>query len=602
MKKFILILTLFSTLLLAQGLPLVLKIYSTNKDINITNIAQYRSNFQIEIQDEKDVEFEIVLINSEEPSTLRQNNIYKFNWIMVEFDENLSSGNYWIEHTVFNFIEHTFKDTQSLEHFSIVGKKIFSFHYDKKKDSKRYFFKSLTSQSHVIAKASLYTPQSFSLWVEEYGIKSLVSFFFFGLIFMTALYNGALYIYNHEKSFFYYMLMQFFMVGVLFYQMDMVDIYVMGDVENEEIAIFFYFIIVEIVILFMLWFVRSFLETKKYLPFHDKILSYITIVAVVDLVFFFIPILLILQIYTFIVLYIIWVAWLRLKQGYKPARFFLFGWFALALGIFLSEYFEDDLSFDPLLVGSTIEALFLAVAISYKMREIRNSKEEQKELLVHQSRLASMGDMLGNIAHQWRQPLTRLGFILMNIEQKDKQNIHEEKLEEAEIQIEFMSQTINDFRNFYAPNKAKELFSLAEESQNIVDFIAFEKIELIVKIVEDREILNYKNEYKQVLLNLLTNAKDVLMERAVLLPKIVIEINGLVVKISDNGGGVYGSNIQKIFEPYFSTKESGLGIGLYMSKMIVEKNMKGSISVFNAEDGAVFRIKFVGGNHTMPMT
>ena len=592
MKKFILILTLFSTLLLAQGLPLVLKIYSTNKDINITNIAQYRSNFQIEIQDEKDVEFEIVLINSEEPSTLKQNNIYKFNWIMIEFDENLSSGNYWIEHTVFDFIEHTFKDTQSLEHFSIVGKKIFSFHYDGNKDSKRYFFKSVTSQSHVIAKASLYTPQSFSLWVEEYGIKSLVSFFFFGLIFMTALYNGALYIYNREKSFFYYMLMQFFMVGVLFYQMDMVDIYVMGNVENEEIAIFFYFIIVEVVILFMLWFVRSFLETKKYLPFHDKILSYITIVAVVDLVFFFIPILLILQIYTFIVLYIIWVAWLRLKQGYKPARFFLFGWFALALGIFLSEYFEDDLSFDPLLVGSTIEALFLAVAISYKMREIRNSKEEQKELLIHQSRLASMGDMLGNIAHQWRQPLTRLGFILMNIEQKDKQNIHEEKLEEAEIQIEFMSQTINDFRNFYAPNKAKELFSLAEESQNIVDFIAFEKIELTVKIVEDREILNYKNEYKQVLLNLLTNAKDVLIERAVLLPKIVIEINGLVVKISDNGGGVHGSNIQKIFEPYFSTKESGLGIGLYMSKMIVEKNMQGLISVSNGRNGAIFWLDF----------
>jgi len=306
-----------------------------------------------------------------------------------------------------------------------------------------------------------------------------------------------------------------------------------------------------------------------------------------------VPIMLIFQLYSFMLLYVVWVAWLRLRQGYRPALFFMFGWFALMLGVFISDFLSDEyLFFDSILIGSTIEAFFLAIAISYKMREIKDEKEEQKELLVHQSRLASMGEMLGNIAHQWRQPLTRLGYILMNIEKKDIEKHHEKKLEEASIQLEFMSETIDDFRNFYAPNKAKELFFLAKESQMIVDIISFKEIKLDLKIIEDAEILNYKNEYKQVLLNLLSNAKDVLLEREVASPKVIIEIEGTLVKVSDNAGGIYNKEIQKIFEPYFTTKERGLGIGLYMSKIIIEKNMGGTIEVSNGKNGAVFSLDF----------
>ena len=105
-------------------------------------------------------------------------------------------------------------------------------------------------------------------------------------------------------------------------------------------------------------------------------------------------------------------------------------------------------------------------------------------------------------------------------------------------------------------------------------------------------ILNYKNEYKQVLLNLLTNAKDILLERKIALPKIIIKINSTTVRISDNAGGIRIKNIEKIFEPYFTTKEKGMGIGLYMSKIIIEKNMGGKMNVRNGEDGAVFQIIF----------
>ncbi len=597
MKKIILILILLTSFTLAMGKPLLLKSFHTNEEINISSIANYSSQFKRETQDEKDIDFEIVLFNSEEDSTLKQNNTKKYTWLMLELDKNLTSGNYWIEHTDFQFTQHTFTKHQLVDNFSLLGRKFTSFTYDKTKDSRVYFLKAVPSQSHVVAKASLFTPQSFSTWSNVYSLKILFYFFLFGLIFMTAIYNGAFYLYNREKSFLYYMFMQLFMVGVLIYQTDIIQIYVMGDVENEEVAIFFYFVIVELAIIFILYFIRAFLETKKYLPVHDKILHYITLFAWVDLVLFFVPIMLILKIYSFIIFYVVMVAVLRFRQGYRPALFFIVGWSALMIGVFVSDFFPDDfLAIDPLVIGSTIEALFLAIAISYKMRVIRDEKEQQKELLVHQSKLASMGEMLGNIAHQWRQPLTRMGYILMNIEAKDKEKRHEKKLEEASIQLEFMSQTINDFRDFYAPNKAKEEFSLQLATQESLEIMkhTFQsdniEIELIVK--EDTMLFNYKNEYKQVLLNLLSNAKDILKERSIVNPKVTITLEQGSIKVEDNAGGVPKAILKRVFEPYFTTKEGNSGIGLYMSKMIVERNMGGELQISNGVSGATCQIIF----------
>jgi len=204
-----------------------------------------------------------------------------------------------------------------------------------------------------------------------------------------------------------------------------------------------------------------------------------------------------------------------------------------------------------------------------------------------------MGEMLGNIAHQWRQPLTRMGYILMNIESKDKENRHTHKLEEASMQLEFMSQTIDDFRDFYKPDKKKETFNLADETQKVLTLLDLKEIEVRLDAKEKVSIFNHKNAYKQVLLNLLTNAKDALNERAIPSPKIDITIEQNAVTITDNAGGIEAENIQRIFEPYFSTKAKGLGIGLYMSKVIVEKNMGGVMRAENSEYGALFRFSFM---------
>jgi signal transduction histidine kinase len=184
----------------------------------------------------------------------------------------------------------------------------------------------------------------------------------------------------------------------------------------------------------------------------------------------------------------------------------------------------------------------------------------------------------------------RLAFICMNVEKLDEKQVRSQKLKEANEQLEFMSQTIDDFRNFYAPSKEKESFSLAEESQNIIDFINYKNIDIALTVKEDHQVVNYKNEFKQVLLNLLNNAKDVLEERNIIEPKISILIDKNMLSIKDNAGGIKLDNIEQIFDPYFSTKEQGLGIGLYISKIIIEKNMGGKLSVQNFDDGVEFRV------------
>jgi signal transduction histidine kinase len=230
---------------------------------------------------------------------------------------------------------------------------------------------------------------------------------------------------------------------------------------------------------------------------------------------------------------------------------------------------------------------------------VAKAKEEQKELLVHQSKLASMGEMIGNIAHQWRQPLTHLSYILMNIQEAYKHGeldteYLDKKTHEANTQINFMSDTIDDFKDFYLPKKEKEDFSLLTATKETLEIMknTFEHngIEVALIIKGDSTLHNYKNEYKQVLLNLLSNAKDVLLERGTKSPKVTIIIKEHSISIEDNAGGIKEEVLERIYEPYFTTKEGNSGIGLYMSKMIIERNMEGRLELKNLEEGASFHI------------
>ena len=244
--------------------------------------------------------------------------------------------------------------------------------------------------------------------------------------------------------------------------------------------------------------------------------------------------------------------------------------------------------------------------LEYKIQEEIDKRLEQEQILIQQSKLASMGEIIGNIAHQWRQPLAQIVAIFMNIKvTSDFNKITPEylnsKIEEANSLTHYMSQTIDDFQNFFKPQSQKELFSIEKACREalfiIESSLKYHEIKVEFILLDELKTVGYKNEYSQVILNVLNNAKNILLEREIKNPYINIMIkegeNFAIVKIEDNGGGIDKDILEKIFEPYFTTrhKTQGTGIGLYMSKNIIENNMHGYINVKNTDVGACFTIK-----------
>lgn len=232
-----------------------------------------------------------------------------------------------------------------------------------------------------------------------------------------------------------------------------------------------------------------------------------------------------------------------------------------------------------------------------------NELRQKDQTLIQQNRLASMGEMINNIAHQWRQPLNMIGLIIQGLpECKDLSQAElDYEVERIMDLIMHMSQTIDDFRNFFHKDKMKSQFSANQAVAKAVEFFRPSLVDkgINISITEQPtvSVFGYSNEYSQVLLNILGNAKDVLLERNIAEPRIDIGITQAddrsVVTISDNGGGISTDVMPKIFDPYFTTKEmtQGTGIGLYMSKIIIEQNMGGRLSVRNVDGGVVFCIE-----------
>ena len=237
--------------------------------------------------------------------------------------------------------------------------------------------------------------------------------------------------------------------------------------------------------------------------------------------------------------------------------------------------------------------------IESAVRELR----QKDQALIQQNRLASMGEMINNIAHQWRQPLNVISLIVQGLpECKDlSQEALNQEIERIMGVVLHMSQTIDDFRYFFRQDKKMSRFSANQAVAKAVDFITPSLIDkgICITVSDQSEVavFGYSNEYAQVLLNLLSNAKDALAETKPLDPHMVISITRVeersVVTITDNGGGISSDVMPRIFDPYFTTKEKlqGSGIGLYMSKIIIEQNMGGSLTAENIAGGVTFRIE-----------
>jgi len=237
--------------------------------------------------------------------------------------------------------------------------------------------------------------------------------------------------------------------------------------------------------------------------------------------------------------------------------------------------------------------------------EIEKNKLKDQQLL-HNARLARMGEMISMIAHQWRQPLSIISSLGSTINIKATlgtlQNENAVEISNKIIDnILHLSTTIDDFRDFFKPDKVKKQTSFSKILDDVFNIIKVSIINKNIQIhqeLEDySEFINYENELKQVVLNLLKNAEDVIVDKKVVDGYIKIKTyaneNNIYLEISDNGGGVDIEIINRIFEPYFSTKnqKSGTGLGLYMSKVIVEEHCNGKLDVYNSDEGAVFRLQ-----------
>ena len=240
--------------------------------------------------------------------------------------------------------------------------------------------------------------------------------------------------------------------------------------------------------------------------------------------------------------------------------------------------------------------------------ELDKNREKEKQLIL-QSRLAQMGEMISMIAHQWRQPLSAISATSVSLRLKaelgraDREIVIKLSGDIAKYS-EHLSSTIDDFRNFFKPNKESEIATYNELIKSVLGIINSSLISKNIKLIQELESKNefntYSNELKQVILNLVKNAEDVLIENSIENPYIKIKTYELkdeklkyVLEISDNGGGISPDIIDKIFDPYFSTKldKNGTGLGLYMSKIIIQEHCMGTLDVYNNKDGAIFKIK-----------
>ncbi len=257
----------------------------------------------------------------------------------------------------------------------------------------------------------------------------------------------------------------------------------------------------------------------------------------------------------------------------------------------------------------------LAVA-NRQLREFQETLQEKitksvteirmkDHIMMLQSRQAVMGEMIGHIAHQWRQPLNTIGLLTQSLifsfrNSKLTDELLDERVNRIMGVLDHMSTTIDDFRNFFNPNRVKTMFSIEKVVKKTISFVesSFQnhKVTVDFEKEEDCQIEGYENEYSQVLMNLLINAKDALVENRKENRQIHIRLNRRTsrscLEVQDNAGGIAPNIQKKIFEPYFTTKtnQNGTGLGLYICKTIVERNMSGYIDIRNNDDGAVFTI------------
>lgn len=231
-----------------------------------------------------------------------------------------------------------------------------------------------------------------------------------------------------------------------------------------------------------------------------------------------------------------------------------------------------------------------------KLKKDSDEIELHKQSLVQKHKLSMLGDMLGFISHEWKEPLSRISSYLINIQINNRNTSINEKIDSCQNEIQFMNNVLNDFKTFYISSSNKKIFLISKEIEYILTLIRSDlivnKIDVDFNSLEKHNecFVGQGNEFSQVLLILLTNSKEAFINRNIKNRKINISLVDSSVYYSDNAGGIDNKDIDKIFLTEFSTKKQNMGIGLHFAKLIVEEKLEAKITVNNIRNGLEFKI------------
>ena len=441
--------------------------------------------------------------------------------------------------------------------------------------------------------------------------RQLVLTIFFAILFVIIIYNLTLYFRVRDVLYLYYSL---FILTFFIHQLSiegMIAYFLPNYPEIIRLQAYIPVYNLAIVVTAMFLFVKEFLNLHRYrvingilkgflvlmlgiLIFHSKenyILNYMTSLSLL------------------FVLYLEYIGiYLFVTKKEKYAKYFFMIWSISLTGIIgtILYYVGVLLSPIPYLLEFTliIEVLSFSMVLATKMEDSKKEKLKKEKIILEQSKLASMGEMLQNISHQWRQPLCEINAVAMKIDADfSKKRLDADSLETDLLRVEnitnHMSQTIESFSAYFKESKEKDSTTIEKVVDKALNIVQSKLKNIDVEVViEDRStILVNTSDLIQVILVVLNNGVDAMYLKKIIDKKIIIHVkkieNKNILEVEDNGGGIKREILDKIFEPYFTTKfkSDGIGIGLYMARRLVEDSLNGEIDVTNTQTGAKLSIR-----------
>jgi signal transduction histidine kinase len=446
----------------------------------------------------------------------------------------------------------------------------------------------------------------------DWDLMAYAMIFTGAIFFALSIYNTFLYFMLKDKAYLYYCI---YLLG--FFGFNLFGLGYLPIFESFDISLAYYILLLTILIkhygitFFAIQFLNLEEENKKLKNFFLMLLLLNLIFSIFYLIDVAKPIFaLSVQLLLF---YSIYVGIKRYMDGFKPALFYLLatGVSNMLMILFVVVNQGDGIDYSLLSINLpnialVWEMILLSLALAYRIKIFKEKEKQQELLLTMNSRQAAIGEFASNVAHQWRQPLTQLSTLIvkLKVDLMFHGEIKSQRLEEfinsSNKKVEHLSSTIDVFQGFFTSNEEQKLFSIANELQRTLNFVEDSflscKIQIQLNITKDAMIKGDPNTFSQAILNLLSNAKDALnktdqMEKLVIL-SLDTKKDCIVITLEDNGGGIQLKPIEKIFEPYSTTKGlNGVGIGLFIVKNIIEQKFGGKISAKNTKGGACFEIK-----------